>query len=109
MADAKGGYVRAIADQATPLTEIDLRNLHRLVVLRSYPTIAGRYADQGRYGLTDTGRHAFPSPAEVPALMGDFANWLGALRIRRRPRSRHIVGCWTCIPATTAMVARRGC
>ena len=26
--------------------------------------------------LTDTGRHAFPSPAELPALMGDFAAWL---------------------------------
>ncbi|HVC62484.1 MAG TPA: Fic family protein [Acetobacteraceae bacterium] len=27
--------------------------------------------------LTDTGRHSFPSPAEVPALMGDFVRWLG--------------------------------
>lgn len=56
---------------------MDVRNLHRLVVMRSQPEIAGRYADQGRYVLTDTGRHAFPSPAEVPALMGDFAAWLG--------------------------------
>ena len=30
-----------------------------------------------RYVLTEAGRHAFPSPAEVPALMGDFAAWLG--------------------------------
>lgn len=70
-------YVRAIARQATPLTELDLRNLHRLVVRRSHPDIAGRYADQGRYVLTETGRHSFPSPAEIPALMGDFAAWLG--------------------------------
>ena len=70
-------YVRAIARQATPLTEADLRNLHRLVMQRSGPDIAGRYADQGRYVLTETGRHNFPSPAEVPALMGDFATWLG--------------------------------
>lgn len=27
--------------------------------------------------LTDAGRHAFPSPAEAPALMRDFATWLG--------------------------------
>jgi Fic family protein len=28
--------------------------------------------------LTDAGRHSFPSPAEVPGLMGDFARTLGA-------------------------------
>jgi Fic family protein len=61
-------YARAIARQAEPLTEMDIRGLHRLVVLRLRPEIAGIYADQGRYALTDTGRHAFPSPAEVPAL-----------------------------------------
>jgi Fic family protein len=71
-------YVRAIARQSDPLMETDVRNLHRLVVLRSNPEIAGRYADQGRYVLTDAGRHSFPSPAEVPALMGDFARWLGS-------------------------------
>lgn len=71
-------YVRALARQKTPLTELDVRNLHRLVMLRSGPEIAGRYADQGRYVLTQTGRHAFPSPAEVPAAMGDFSRWLGA-------------------------------
>lgn len=70
-------YVRELAGRHVPLTEMDLRGLHRLVMLRSAPEIAGRYADQGRYVLTDPGRHAFPPPAEVPALMGDFAAWLG--------------------------------
>ena len=70
-------YVRDLARQKAPLTEMDVRNLHRLVVLRSRPDIAGRYADQGRYLLTDHGRHGFPSPAEIPALMGDFSAWLG--------------------------------
>jgi len=69
-------YVRELARRSEPLTESDVRNLHRLVMLRSDPGIAGRYADQGRYVLTDTGRHTFPSPAENPALMGDFAAWL---------------------------------
>jgi Fic family protein len=72
-------YVRALARQGTVLTEADVRQLHHLVVRRSNPDIAGRYADQGRSVLTDTGRHSFPSPAEVPALMGDFARWLGAV------------------------------
>ena len=71
-------YVRELARRGTPLTEMDLRTLHSLVVRRSDPDIAGRYADQGRYVMTDAGRHSFPSPAEVPALMGDFAAWLAA-------------------------------
>ena len=70
------GYVRDLARQATPLTEADVRTLHSLIVKRSAPDIAGRYTNRGRYVLTDAGRHSFPSPAEVPALMGDFAAWL---------------------------------
>ena len=70
------GYVRAMARETAPLTELDLRSLHRLVMLRSAPEIAGRYADQGRYVLTETGRHAFPSPAEIPALIGDLVTEL---------------------------------
>lgn len=69
-------YVRALSKRGSPLTELDVRTLHGLVLKRSAPDIAGCYADQGRYVLTDTGRHAFPSPAEIPALMGEFAAWL---------------------------------
>lgn len=72
------GWVRGLAAQDRRLTEFDIRALHRLVLMRSQPEICGRYADQGRFVLTDAGRHAFPSPAEVPALMGDFAAWLAA-------------------------------
>ena len=70
-------YVRSLANDTAPLGEGDIRNLHRLVMERSNPAIAGHYADQGRFVATDSGRHSFPSPAEVPALMGDFASWLG--------------------------------
>jgi cell filamentation protein, protein adenylyltransferase len=77
-------YVRELARQETPLTEADVRNLHRLVVQRAAPEIAGRYADLSRYVRTETGRHEFPSPAEVPALMGDFARWLAAFTAHRR-------------------------
>jgi Fic family protein len=71
-------YVRELARETTRLTESDVRNLHRLVMQRSRPDIAGQYADLPRYVRTETGRHAFPSPAEIPSLMGDFAAWLGA-------------------------------
>jgi Fic family protein len=66
-------HVRGLARQAVPLREADIRNLHRLVMQRSDPDAAGRYANQGRDVETDSGRHHFRSPAEVPALMGDFA------------------------------------
>jgi Fic family protein len=72
-------YVRELArGQSAPLTEVDLRSLHSLVVKRSRPDIAGHYADLARYVRTETGRHMFPSPAEIPGLMGDFAVWLRA-------------------------------
>jgi Fic family protein len=72
-------YVRELARQpSAPLTEVDLRSLHSLVVRRSRPDIAGRYADLARYVRTERGRHMFPSPAEIPALMSDFAGWLRA-------------------------------
>ncbi len=68
--------MRELARQETPLTESDVRNLHKLVMQRSAPEIAGQYASLPRYVRTETARHAFPSPAEVPALMRDFAGWL---------------------------------
>ena len=71
-------WVRQTARPGAPVTEMDVRTLHRLVTLRSDPDGAGRYADQGRYVLTDAGRYAFPSPAEVPAPMRDFTSWLGS-------------------------------
>jgi Fic family protein len=69
-------YVRELARQETPVTESDVRSLHKLVMQPSAPNIAGQYADLPRYVRTETGRYNFPSPAEVPALMGDFAAWI---------------------------------
>ncbi len=71
-------YVRELAGEKMPLKESDVRNLHRLVVQRSNPGIAGSYADLVRYVRTDAGRHQFPSPSEIPSLMGDLAKWLAA-------------------------------
>ena len=73
------GYVRDLARGFEPFTEMDIRNIHRLVVARSCPDIAGRYADQSRFVLTDNGRYAFPAPSVVPTLVGEFALWLKGL------------------------------
>jgi Fic family protein len=71
-------YVRELACETTWLSEGDIRNLHRLVMLRSRPDIAGQYATLARYVRTESGRHQFPSPAEIPSLMGDLVVWLNA-------------------------------
>ncbi len=71
-------YVRELARRETPITEGDVRNIHKLALYRSAPDIAGQYATVPRYVRTETGRYGFPSPAEVPALMHDFAAWLDA-------------------------------
>lgn len=73
-------WVLEIARQKeTPIREADLRNLHRLVTAQSASDIAGRYADRPRFVNTDAGVFNFPAPAEVPALMADFARWLAAV------------------------------
>ena len=69
-------YVRQLARHTERVTEMDIRALHRLVMLRSAADTAGRYAIQGRYVVTERGRHAFPMPPDVPPLMGAFAAWL---------------------------------
>jgi Fic family protein len=66
-------YVRELAGETMPVSEADIRNLHRLTVQRSRPDIAGAYADLPRYVRMETGRHMFPPPVEIPSLMGDFA------------------------------------
>ena len=71
-------HVREMARATTPLGAFEIRNLHALVVKRADPDIAGRWATSGRFVNTDAGRHAFPPPAEIPALMGDFSAWLAA-------------------------------
>ncbi|HEV7255114.1 MAG TPA: Fic family protein [Mesorhizobium sp.] len=71
------GWVLEIASRSEmPITEIDIRNLHHLVMANSNSEIAGRYADSARHVNTDAGLHLFPSPVEIPALMENFARWL---------------------------------
>src|SRR5438132_2439402 len=50
-------YVRELARHTVPINEGDVRNLQRLVVQRSLPGIAGRYADLPRYVRTETGTY----------------------------------------------------
>ncbi len=67
-------YVRALATSREPVRELDVRNIHRLILQRVDPDEAGRYS---RYQRTISGSSlVLPSPAEVSARMGDLARWL---------------------------------
>src|SRR5205085_354149 len=69
-------FVRALAVAGEPVREIDIREIHRLVVGRADPDEAGRYSAHQR---TIAGSPLLlPSPAQIAPLMGDFAAWLAA-------------------------------
>ena len=67
-------YVRDLARSAEPVREIDVRNIHRLVLQKIDPDEAGRYSQHQR--VISGSPLVLPSPAEIPGRMGDFARWL---------------------------------
>jgi Fic family protein len=67
-------FVRALAAAGESVREIDIREIHRLILARIDPEESGRYSRQQRFIAGSP--LALPSPAEIPALMGDFAAWL---------------------------------
>jgi Fic family protein len=70
------GYVRELAASAEPVREMDVRNIHRLVIQRIDPEEAGSYS--GHQRMISGSPLLLPSPAEIPGRMGDFARWLAA-------------------------------
>ena len=69
-------YVRDLATTVTPVSESDIRNIHRLVLQKVDPEEAGRYSRHQR--MIAGSSMVLPSPAEIPALMGDFGRWLAS-------------------------------
>lgn len=67
-------YVRELATGTVLVREADVRNIHRLVLQRIDPEEAGRYSTHQR--MIAGSSLVLPSPAEIPARMGDFAHWL---------------------------------
>jgi Fic family protein len=67
-------WVRALAAASTPLDEATICELHRRIVLRSQPAIAGIYARLPRRIAGSP--VVFPNPAKIPQLMEEFDSWL---------------------------------
>ncbi|MES1202473.1 MAG: Fic family protein [Pseudomonadota bacterium] len=67
-------WVRELADEKTPLGEVTVTELHRRVIARSQPEIAGIYSTFPRRILGSS--VVFPNPAKVPDLMAELGAWL---------------------------------
>jgi Fic family protein len=66
--------VHALAASSEPVREIDIREIHRLIQTRVDSEEAGRYSQHQR--VITGSPLVLPTPAEIPALMGEFVAWL---------------------------------
>jgi Fic family protein len=69
-------WVRALAAASVPLDEATICELHRRIVLRSQPEIAGFYSRLPRRIAGSP--VVFPNPAKIPQLMAELDTWLKA-------------------------------
>ena len=69
-------FVRVLAASGEPMREIDIREIHRLILARVDPEEAGRYSAHQR--MIAGSPLVLPMPAEIPALMSEFGTWLAA-------------------------------
>jgi len=67
-------WMRELAAQATPVGETVIRELHRRIVARSEPDIAGIYSPHRRRIAGSP--VVFPNPLRIPDLMADLGRWL---------------------------------
>ena len=69
-------WMRALAAGPVPLGEETVRELHRRIVARSQPGIAGLYSTLPRRIAGSP--VVFPNPAKLPELMASLGSWLAA-------------------------------
>ena len=67
--------MRQLAAEDRPLTEDDIKLLHRIAVARTV-TSAGAYTDGQRFVFTSTGQYYFPPADMIPDLMKTFVDHL---------------------------------
>jgi Fic family protein len=69
-------WMHELAGQTVPISEMVVRELHRRIVARSQPEIAGLYSRNPRRIAGST--VVFPKPVKIPPLMADYGKWLEA-------------------------------
>jgi len=67
-------WMRDLAARSGPVNETIVRELHRRIVARSEPGIAGIYSPHRRRVAGSAA--VFPNPLKVPDLMEEFGTWL---------------------------------
>lgn len=67
-------WMRELAARDTPIDTTTMRELHRRIVARSQPDIAGVYSTYPR--RIAGSRAVFPSPLKIPQLMDQLGDWL---------------------------------
>jgi len=67
-------WMRELAAQTMPVGETIIRDLHRRIVARSEPDIAGIYSPHRRRIAGSP--VVFPNPLKIPDLMEDLGRWL---------------------------------
>lgn len=67
-------WMRGLAATTSPIGEATVRDLHRRIVARSQPGLAGLYSDLPRRIAGSP--VIFPNPAKVPRLMEELGLWL---------------------------------
>jgi cell filamentation protein, protein adenylyltransferase len=76
-------WMRALAAGTVPVDEAVVRDLHRRVVARSEPHIAGAYSTFPRRILGSP--VVFPNPLKIPELMREFGQWLARVAAEPAP------------------------
>jgi Fic family protein len=69
-------WMRELAGSEKAIGEQTVRELHRRIVARSQPEIAGVYSTLPR--RIAGSRVILPNPVKVPTLMAEFGDWLGS-------------------------------
>ena len=100
-------WVHALADRATPPDEAVVCELHRRIVARSQPEIAGIYAMLPRRILGSAA--IFPNPAKTPSRCKRSAHGSPLRRLTSIAQSKPTFGWFQSTHSATAMAARRGC
>lgn len=67
-------FVRGLVRDPRPVTESDVRDIHRLVVARTQNGKAGQYSVHER--RISGSKVKLASPEQIPSLMGEFGQWL---------------------------------
>jgi Fic family protein len=69
-------WMRGVAAQTTPIGEHTVCEMHRRIVARSQPAIAGIYSPHPRRIAGSP--VIFPNPLKIPQLMEEFGAWLSS-------------------------------